>query len=79
MYCGNTTFTYSNEFNDYMKVDGVESEDIFDYLFNIGAEKFLLEKGGNISLNYLKNVIQSILSKLMKILMIIQIMMVWKI
>ena len=26
-------------------MDGVESEDIFDYLFNIGARKFLSEKG----------------------------------
>jgi len=30
---------------DYMKVDGVVSEDVFDYLFDIWAEKFLLEKG----------------------------------
>jgi len=27
-----------------MKVDGAESEDIFDYLFDIGAEKFLSEE-----------------------------------
>jgi len=27
-----------------MKVDGATSEDVFDYLFNLGAEKFLLEK-----------------------------------
>ena len=43
MHCGNTTFAYSNEFNDYMKVDGAESE-IFDCLFDIGAEKFLSEE-----------------------------------
>jgi len=28
-----------------MKVDGVTSKDVFDYLFNLEAEKFLLEKG----------------------------------
>ena len=44
MHCENTTFAYSDEFNDYMKVDGTESEDIFDYLFGIGAEKFLSEE-----------------------------------
>jgi len=45
MHCRNTTFAYSNEFKDYMKVDRAESEDIFDYLFDIGAEKFLSEEG----------------------------------
>ena len=45
MHCGSTTFAYSNEFNDYMKVDGVESENIFDYLFDVGAEKFLSQEG----------------------------------
>ena len=44
LHCENTTFVYSNEFNDYTKVDGAESEDIFDYLFDIGVEKFSLEK-----------------------------------
>jgi len=28
-----------------MKVDRAMSEDIFDYLFGMGAEKFLSEKG----------------------------------
>ena len=41
MHCGNTTFAYSNEFNDYMKVEGALSENIFD----VAAENFLLEKG----------------------------------
>ena len=45
MHCGNTTFAYDNEFKDYMKVDGAVLEDIFDYLFDVGAEKFLSEKG----------------------------------
>ena len=44
MHCGNTTFAYSNEFKDYMKVNGAESEDIFYYLFDVGIEKFLSEK-----------------------------------
>ena len=79
MHCGNTTFVYDNEFKDYMRVEGAVPEDIFDYLFDVGAGKFLSEKGKNISWNYLKNGTQSILSKLMKILMIIQIMMVWNI
>jgi len=28
-----------------MKVDGATLEDVFDYLFDLGAEKFLSEKG----------------------------------
>ena len=44
MHCENTTFAYDNEFKEYMKVEEVVSEDIFDYLFNVGAEKFLSEK-----------------------------------
>ena len=45
MHCGNTTFTYDNEFKDYMKVEGAVSEDIFDYLFDVRVGKFLSEKG----------------------------------
>ena len=44
MHCENTIFAYDNEFKEYMKVEGAVSEDIFDYLFDIGAGKFLLEK-----------------------------------
>jgi len=44
MHCKNTTFAYHNEFSEYMKVDAVASEDVFDCLFDIGAEKFLSEK-----------------------------------
>jgi len=44
MHCGNTTFAYHNEFNEYMNVEGATPEDVFYYLFNIGAEKFLSEK-----------------------------------
>jgi len=45
MYCRNTTFAYYSEFNEYMKVEGASSEYVFDYLFDIGATKFLTEKG----------------------------------
>ena len=45
MHCENTTFTYDNEFKEYMKVEGAVSEDIFDYFFDVGAEKFLSAKG----------------------------------
>ena len=47
MHCGNTSFAYSKEFNDYMKVDDAESEDIFDYLFDIGVRQFLSEEEKN--------------------------------
>ena len=45
MHCENTTFAYGNEFKEYMNVEGAMSKDIFDYLFDVGAEKFLLAKG----------------------------------
>ena len=45
MHCENTTFAYSNEFKDYMQMDGAESEDIFDYLFDVGAGNLLSENG----------------------------------
>ena len=45
MHCENTTFAYSNGFKDYMKVDGAESKDIFNYLLDVGAEKILSENG----------------------------------
>jgi len=44
MHCENTTFTYDNEFKEFMKVEGAISEDIFYYLFDVGAEKFLSKK-----------------------------------
>ena len=44
MHCENTTFAYDNEFKECMNVEGVVSEDIFDYLFDVGLEKFLLKK-----------------------------------
>ena len=70
-----TTFVYHNDFNKYMKVKRATSEYVFDYLFAIELEKFLLErKERNIFMNYLKDGIQNIFN-LMKILMIIWIMM----
>jgi len=44
MHWRNTTFTYNNEFSEYMKAKGGVSKDVFDYLFDVGAGKFLLEK-----------------------------------
>jgi len=41
----NTVFVYDNEFKEYMKVERAVSEDIFDYLFDVGARKFLSKKG----------------------------------
>jgi len=44
MHCDNAIFVYHNDFNKYMKVEGAISENVFDYLFDLRAEKFLLEK-----------------------------------
>ena len=79
MHCRNTTFAYSNEFNDYMKVT-VQNQKIFLIISLIlELENFYQKKERMISLSCLKNMIQSILTRLMKILITIQIMMVWKI
>jgi len=45
MHYGNTTFIYRDDFNKYMKVDGATSEEVFDYVFDLGVGKFLSEKG----------------------------------
>jgi len=45
MHCRNTTFAYNNEFKEYMKVEGVISKDIFDYLFGVRIEKFIPHTG----------------------------------
>ena len=45
MHCRNTIFTYHNEFSEHIKVEGATSEDVFYYLFDVGMEKFLSEKG----------------------------------
>jgi len=44
IHCGNTTFIYHDDLSK-LKVEGATSEDIFHYLFDIGARQFLLEKG----------------------------------
>jgi len=49
MHCRNTTFVYDNEFKKYMKMVGAVSEDIFDYLFDVGAGKFLIRKRKEVS------------------------------
>jgi len=61
IHCENTTLIYHEEFNNYMKVDGAMSEDIF-------LENFYQKKERNIYMNYLKNGMQNTL-KLMKTLM----------
>ena len=43
MHYGNITFAYDNEFKEYMKVEGATSEDVFDYIFEVGGGKFLSE------------------------------------
>jgi len=45
MHCGNATFAYHNEFIKCMKIERATSEDVFDYLFDVGSWKFLLENG----------------------------------
>ena len=45
MHWGTTTFVYHNDLSKYMKVEDGISEDVLDYLFDVRAEKFLLEKG----------------------------------
>jgi len=35
---------YHEEFNKYMQIDGAALEDVFDYLFDMGAKKVLSEK-----------------------------------
>ena len=44
MHCINTIFFYHSEFSKYMKVEGVTLQDVFDYLFDVGVGKLLLEK-----------------------------------
>jgi len=58
-----------------MKVEGVVSEDVFHYLFDVGAGKFLSEKQKKYLLELFENWFQSIFN-LMKIFTIIQVMMV---
>jgi len=41
----NTIFAYQNEFNKCMNIEEATSKDIFGDLFNVGARKFLSEKG----------------------------------
>jgi len=44
-YCiAGTLLSFYNEFSKYMKVERATSEYVFDYLFDVGYEKFLSEK-----------------------------------
>jgi len=46
-----------------MKLEGATLEDVFDYFFNVGAGKFLLEKGKRyLHEDYFRNGIHSILN-----------------
>jgi len=40
MHFGTTNFIYHEEFSKYMKVDRAISEDIVDYLFDLGPKIF---------------------------------------
>ena len=44
MQCKKTTFAYHDAFSKYMKAKRATLEDVFDYVFDVGAEKFLSEK-----------------------------------
>jgi len=55
IHCENTIFIYYDDLSKYMKVEGATSNDVFDYLFDVGVEKFISKKGRNIFMNYLKN------------------------
>jgi len=45
MHCGNITFAYHNEFNEYMKVKEAVLDDVFDNLFHVGVKKIISENG----------------------------------
>jgi len=49
MHCENTTFADHNKFKEYMKVEEAISEGIFDYFFDVRADKFLFKKRKEIS------------------------------
>jgi len=44
MHCRYTTFIYHNDSSKHINVEQVTSEDAFDYLFDLGVGKLLLEK-----------------------------------
>jgi len=44
IYCEKTTFVYHDDLSKYMNVKGATSEDVLNYLFDVRARKFLLEK-----------------------------------
>ena len=62
IHCENSTFVHHSDFSNYTKVEEATLEIVFDYLFDIGTEKFLLEKGKKYFINYLIDGIQGILN-----------------
>jgi len=58
MHCRNTNFIYHNEFSKYMKIETATSQDVFDYLFDVKAIKFILEKGKKYLLELFRKLIQ---------------------
>ena len=40
----NHIFIYHSDFNKYIKVEGANLENIFNYLFDIGVKKFLSKR-----------------------------------
>jgi len=62
MHGRNSTFTYNNASNKYMKVEGAVFEDIFAYLFDVGAGKFLSKKAKK----YLLELFESSIFNLMR-------------
>ena len=44
MHCMNTTFIYHDDVSKYRKKKRATYENVFDFLFDIGAWKFLSEK-----------------------------------
>ena len=44
IHCGNTAFIYRDDLSKYIKVEGATLEDVFDYLFDVRAEKRLSKK-----------------------------------
>ena len=60
-----------------MKVEGATSQDVFDYLFDVGAGKFLSEKEKKYLHELFEDGISSMFN-LLKIVIIIWLMIDWK-
>ena len=60
MHCENTTFTYDNEFKEYMMVEGASQKISLIISLMLELENSCQKNETNIFMNYLKNGIQSI-------------------